>query len=156
MFFSHKYNSKDFFKKSTDDYNIYIICNGENIEKIKKILNNNLVVEKDFTKIINMTQHELATIDLLIYISNDDYNISIGEKIRVLTKKISLLSKKNITSAYIYNNKHSYVKLYFESNGFTQSKIIPLDNENLISNLDLISLKHSEFDDLNSSKKYIK
>ena len=103
-----------------------------------------------------MTQHELATIDLLIYISNDDYNISIGEKIRVLTKKISLLSKKNITSAYIYNNKHTYVKLYFESNGFTQSKIIPLDNENLISNLDLISLKHSEFDDLNSSKKYIK
>ena len=144
-------NIKGFFidkLEKNEGYNV-IFMKEENSNIFNKIKNKyqNYKLTKsnsNISLVSSKPKDEIINYDLIIFKSCADYSIYASERIRNLVKKIAILRNKPTTGAYqYYDNDSIKVKLFFELEKESKSKVFSVNNEfDDMNLLDLVSYQH--------------
>ena len=144
-------NIKGFFidkLEKNEGYNV-IFMKEENSKIFNKIKNKyqNYQLTKsnsNISLVSSKPKDEIINYDLIIFKSYADYSIYASERIRTLVKKIAILRNKPTTGAYqYYDNDSIKVKLFFELEKESKSKVFSVNNEfDDMNLLDLVSYQH--------------
>ncbi len=145
--------------EKNEGLNSLVMTDNENSKYVNALqrIYNHYLISNDKAELISLQRranNELQKYDFIILDTDTTSKISTAEKLKVITKRISIEAGKNITAAYVYvDSGVKRIKLFYHTPTYSSSEKYDInsDNFNINNLLDLVSYKHNEH---NSEKTF--